>query len=180
MWNQTQFSRIAFLDSDAFPVANIDDIFDISTPQNCVPERLEMEDLAHVKEICDYVFSGVEILNYKEINGGVLVLAPNPAMHARLLRNSDKTDQFDNSMAEQAFLNWQFNPTGAFPTHFIPRAYNGFMPSPDEQNKLKIVHEKLWIFDTWGAKIFDTTWTEMVQFYDGSTFMGLRKSDGTA
>ena len=178
MWNQTQFSRIAFLDSDAFPLQNIDDIFDISTPQKCIAARLEPEDLAQEQEICDYVFAGTEMLDTKEINGGVAVLSPNTAMHARLLRNMVKTDQFDASMVEQGFLNWQFNVSGAFPTNFLPRAYNGFFPQPDERVKLKVVHEKLWAMDPWGDKIFDSTWTEMLQFYDSPSFLEARQRDG--
>ena len=180
MWNQTQFSRIAFLDSDAFPLQNIDDIFDISTPQTCVSSKLELEDLAHEQEICEYVFAGTEMLDSKEINGGVTVLSPNPAMHAHLLRNMVKTDQFDASMVEQGFLNWQFKASGAFPTQFLPRAYNGFFPQPNERFQLKVVHEKLWAVDLWGDDIFNSTWTEMLQFYDSSAFVEMRQNDGMA
>ena len=178
MWNQTQFTRIAFLDSDAFPLQNIDSIFDISRPQKCIPEKLEAEDLARKEEICDYVFSGIEMMGTQEINGGVEVLTPNQAMHARLLRNLDKTDQFDNKMVEQAFLNWQFNVSGPFPTNFIPRAYNGFFPQPGERYELKVVHEKLWMFDPWGDKIFESTWMEMLRFYDGGGLSDMRQRDG--
>ena len=180
MWNQTQFTRIAFLDSDAFPLQNIDDIFDISTPQKCVAQKLEPEDLTHEQEICDYIFAGTEMLDTKEINGGVAVLSPNTAMHTRLLRNMVKTDQFDASMVEQGFLNWQFNVSGPFPTNFLPRAYNGFFPQPDERFQLKVVHEKLWALDLWGDNLFNSTWTEMLQFYDSPNFLELRQRDGMA
>lgn len=178
MWNQTEYTRIAFLDSDAFPLQNIDEIFDISSPQKCIADKIEPEDVAHQKEICDYVFSGVEMMNDKQINGGVQVLSPNSAMHARLLRNMVHTDKFDSSMVEQGYLNWQFSVTGAFPTNFIPRAYNGFFPQITERFTLKVVHEKLWMSDPWGDKLFDNMWAEMLRFYDSGKFAEIRQSDG--
>ncbi len=178
MWNQTQFTRIAFLDGDAFPLQQGDDIFEAARPQKCVREKLDAADLAAVDEICDYVFSGVPMLNGAEISMAVAVLAPNEAMHARLLRNMDQTDKFDNSLVEQGYLSFQFERGGAFPVQHLPRMFNGYYPQPEERWSLKIVHEKLWIFDVWGDGLFEQGNSEMVRFYDSEEFVERRKRDG--
>jgi alpha-N-acetylglucosamine transferase len=35
MWTETDFERILFLDADALPLANIDDMFDQAPEQRC-------------------------------------------------------------------------------------------------------------------------------------------------
>lgn len=178
MWNQTQFTRITFLDGDAFPLQQVDDIFEAARPQKCIREKLDAVDLAVADDICDYVFSGVQVIDHDEINMAVAVFSPNKAMHARLLRNMDQTDHFDNAMVEQAYLGYQFETGGAFPKQFLPRRFNGYYPQPEERWSLKIVHEKLWIFDIWGDNLFEEGNKEMVRFYDSEEFVNLRKGDG--
>ncbi|TAQ89011.1 hypothetical protein B7494_g2676 [Chlorociboria aeruginascens] len=183
MWNQTDFKRIAFMDSDAFPIENIDHIFYHADSQRCRSERLDSDDSERLTEICDYIFAGTPIMWLKEINVGVMVFEPNKAMHARLLRNFVKTDEYDNKMAEQAFLNWQFNSDGPFPASFLGREYNGFYPQPDEEGKLKVVHEKLWAFSgdpsaaAWTGHLFEDTWNDMIKFYDSPEFKEARMKD---
>ena len=178
MWNQTQFTRIAFLDGDAFPVQQSDAIFETARPQQCLREKLDPADLAVADEICDYVFSAVPMLDDSEISMAVAVLAPNEAMHARLLRNMDQTDKFDNALVEQAYLSYQFERQGAFPVQHLPRMFNGYYPQPEERWELKIVHEKLWIFDVWGDGLFERGNEEMVAFYDSEAFVERRRGDG--
>ena len=179
MWNQTQFSLIAFLDSDAFPLKPLDDIFEISNLQRCKAELLtNSEDKAMEDEICDYVFSGVRMMYVQEINVGVTVFNPNKAMHKRLVRESSDPNNFDNNMAEQAFLNKYFGQDSPFPTQFIPREYNGFFANADEEDKLKVLHEKLWAFTggaTWAEGMFENTHKEMISFYESEVFKKRRK-----
>ena len=180
MWNQTDFSRIAFLDCDAFPVKNIDDIFVVAEGQRCNKSALAGEDAEHADEICDYTFAGVEVAAFHAINVGVVVLEPNVRMHQRLLRNYPKVDQYDNNMAEQAFLNWQFNQSSPFPTLYLDREWNGYFPQPDEEGKFYIVHEKLWAWDDiapWLKKIWTDGWRDMVAFYDSRDFQSARAED---
>ena len=178
MWNQTQFTRITFLDGDAFPLKQPDDIFEVAQTQKCIREKLDAVDLAVADDICDYVFSGVQVMDQDQINMAVAVFSPNEAMHARLLRNMDQTDKFDNAMVEQAYLSYQFESMGAFPKQFLPRKFNGYYPQPDERWSLKIVHEKLWIFDVWEDGLFEKGNQEMVSFYNSEAFVDARKKDG--
>lgn len=181
IWGQTDFSRIVFLDLDAFPVQNLDSIFEdsVAPRQHCKPELLPAEDKAHEREICDYVFAGAGL--WDGINVGVVVLEPNRYMHERLLRESQDTTKFDNKMAEQAFLNYAFGKTGPFPPHEIGREWNGYYPQEGEAGLLKVVHEKLWIFGDltgWTKNIFHDGWDEILALYESPQFELLRKQDG--
>jgi hypothetical protein len=185
MWKETEFSRILFLDADAFPVTNLDSMFDISPTQDCVEDKLQANDyLEDGTKICEpYVFAGVPQDPFNEtdinINVGSMVFSPSEKMHQRLLQNYVKTDQYNCLMAEQAFLNWQFSVNGAFPPTQLEREYGGFFPAEDEEGKLKVVHEKLWSEErTWLKAEWLTQWEEMLSFYTGPDFVERRKSDG--
>ena len=179
MWAQTQFSLIAFLDSDAFPLKPIDDIFEVAKPQQCRKDLItDPGDRKREKELCDYVFAGAKMMYVDEINVGVTVFNPNKAMHDRLIRESANPNNFDNNMAEQAFLNKYFSKLGPFPMQFIPREYNGFWANDDEEEKLKVIHEKLWAFTgnaKWAEGLFERTHWEMVKWYESEEFKKLRK-----
>jgi len=180
MWAHTNFSRIAFLDSDAFPLKNIDDIFDLAKPQRCVPAKLGAQDSLHQVEMCDYTFAGVELLDAK-VNVGVMVIKPNIWMHERLLRDMKTPDLFNHAEAEQGFLNWAFQKGGPFPAKMLPREYNGFFPRPEDEHVLKVVHEKLWAVNPqappWIAPLWANGWKEMVEFYDSPEFKRARERD---
>ncbi|KAL9050141.1 MAG: hypothetical protein Q9162_006812 [Coniocarpon cinnabarinum] len=182
MWNQTQFSLIAFLDSDAFPLQPLDDIFTVSTSQTCHKDRLtHTDDIRNANTdpyFCNFTFAGSKMMYIPEINVGVTVFNPNPSMHRRLLRESADPNNFDNNMAEQAFLNKYFSQDGPFPMRFIPREWNGFWANDDEEKSLKVVHEKLWAFTgnaKWAEGLFERTHLEMVAFYEGEEFLRRRK-----
>lgn len=182
IWAQTDFARIAFLDLDAFPVANIDGLFDESVvPRGkCKSALLPAEDKVHVDDICDYVWAGHGGVGF--INVGVVVLEPNVYMHERLLRESQDTSKFDKTMAEQAFLNYAFGDTGPFPpTAFLGREWNGYYPHEGEEGKLKVVHEKLWILgdmNKWTENIFSDGWDEILSLYESEQFVATREKDG--
>lgn len=179
IWGETEFSRVLFLDIDAFPLQNVDEIFDLAEKQKCRKELLPEEDQAKVDGICDYVFAGTEISDSKEINVGVMVLEPNKAMQQRLLREAKHTENFDNNMAEQAFLNHAFGKNSAFPTQFLDREWNGFFPQEGEEGYLKIIHEKLWSMnDHWAENYFADTWKDMLLTYEAKEFLKRRRSDG--
>lgn len=191
MWAQTDFKRIAFLDLDAFPFHNIDGLFDTSKEQRCKKELLPAEDKKHEQEICDYQFSGTSVGPVPEINVGVVVFNPNKAMHKYLMRESMDLSKFDNSMAEQAFLNYAYRPDGPFPLSFVDREWNGFFPGqadfPDGlPGNLKIVHEKLWAISDdpkdplyFAKKFFPDTWADMLKLYESREFEELRALDGS-
>lgn len=182
MWGQTDFSRIAFLDADTFPMFNLDDIFEVAQVQNCKSDLLMAEEGGD--NICEYVFaSAPEPMSPPSFNVGVTVFSPNTAMHHRLLSNFARTDMYDNTMAEQAFLNWQFGHNSAFPVQMLDRTWNGCLPGENEEGKLKIVHGKLWLpgmveMPVWLRTVFGDGWKEMVGFYESHIFKSLREAYG--
>jgi inositol 3-alpha-galactosyltransferase len=190
MWAETDFSRIIFLDADAFPVTCIDDMFDIAPLQHCVRNKLELYDhLPPLEPVCeDYVFAGVP-QNYDDpndlnINVGAMVFSPSERQHARLIQNYRKTDRYDCEMAEQAFLNWQFNPAGAYPPTKLEREWGGFFPKEADEGRLKVVHEKLWSGNiaeesgVWLKVEWETGWGEMVEWYENEEFRREREKTG--
>ncbi|KAH8726387.1 nucleotide-diphospho-sugar transferase, partial [Phaeosphaeriaceae sp. PMI808] len=181
MWAETSFSRILFLDADAFPLSNIDPMFDLAPVQKCNPDHLGLDDfLADHTPVCeDYIFAGVPqnavSAEQPEINVGAMVFIPSKGMHARLVQNYQKTMHYDCSMAEQAFLNWQFSPLGAYPPTKLEREWGGFFPKEDEVGKLKVVHEKLWAIDKgWMKEEWEGGWRELVTWYGSDEFAKAR------
>jgi hypothetical protein len=185
MWNETEFSRILFLDADAFPLANIDNMFDLAPENACVEGRMQLDDfLADRTPVCEpYVFAGVphnpSSKDSIDINVGSMVFSPSKMMHQRLVQNYVKTDRYNCLMAEQAFLNWQFSVSGAFPASSLAREYGAFFPREDEKGLLKIVHEKLWAAEwAWLREEWESGWREMLGFYGSREFTEARRKDG--
>lgn len=183
MWNQTEFSRIAYLDSDAFPLANIDALFPLAKEQVCKKDLLRKEDRTHASELCDYVFTG-HWEDELTINAGVMVFKPNVAMHALLLEETHRSTDFDNGYVEQALLNHVFRPDGPFPpsTPGLSEAWNGFPNTPSKGGALYILHAKIWamFFEQprdWTTNLFNDTWWKMIDLYESDKFDTLRTKD---
>lgn len=239
IWAQVDFDRVVLLDTDAFPIENIDGVFDVLEERECKrdliskqvakherkvkregdaedegaeegeeaekgeeskdeehhddeqnkeenkPETSENPDLdeRELSSACTYVFAAVEH-KFSQFNGGVLIVKPNLAMHARLLRHMT-TDSFFAQTMEQAFLNEFFKQDGPFPAQLIDRTWNGFVPQEDEEGKLKVFHDKLWKMEgwldrniTWAKGMFNQSWDEMLNLYESEEFVGVRKQDG--
>lgn len=182
MWVETDFSRIIFLDADAFPLQNIDEMFSIAPIQRCDSKKMELSDhLPDFSPVCeDYIFAGVpqdfENPSAPNINVGSMIFTPSTRQHARLMQNYMKTDHYDCAMAEQAFLNWQFSPDGSHPPTKLDRMWGGFFPKEDEEGKLKVVHEKLWSANIWSEtgvwlkREWERGWEEMVEWYESEEF----------
>ncbi|KAG9193557.1 hypothetical protein G6011_03592 [Alternaria panax] len=184
MWKEVEFERILFLDADAFPLTNIDEMFELAPVQECVPENLHLDDFLPDGPICEpYVFAGVPQdgfnATHPNINVGSMVFTPSLRMHARLLQNYAKTDMYDCAMAEQAFLNWQFGPESAYPGTRLDRQWDGFFPTEgDGDGRLKVVHEKIWVAkDGWMKEEWEKGWNEMVEFYESEEFATAREND---
>ncbi|KAI4675404.1 uncharacterized protein J4E84_010146 [Alternaria hordeiaustralica] len=184
MWKETEFERILFLDADAFPLSNMDEMFELAPIQECIPEKLHLDDFLEDGPVCEpYIFAGVaQDLDAKHpnINVGSMVFTPSSRMHARLLQNYVKTDNYNCLMAEQAFLNWQFGPEGAYPGTKLERQWGGFFPTEGEgDGSLKVVHEKLWVAEHgWMKDEWEKGWKDMIAFYQSKNFANARKSDG--
>lgn len=187
MWNEVEFQRILFSDADAFPLANIDEMFELAPMQTCDETKMQIDDfLADRTPVCEsYIFAGVPqdplVSLNSNINVGSMVFTPSSRMHKRLLQNYVKTDHYDCRMAEQAFLDWQFSPNGAFPAAPLDRVWGGFFPKEEEEGKLKVVHEKIWVAEEgWLKKEWERTWEEMLAFYSSASFAEAREATGIA
>lgn len=185
MWKETEFARIAFLDADAFPLSNLDDMFNQASARSCDEAKLSVDDyLSDQHPVCEnFVFAGVPQDPFNPngmVNGGLLLFTPSKRMHQRLLQNYLKMDRYDVSLVEQGFLGWQFSHEGAFPATPLAREWGAFFPQEEEEGKLKVVHEKIWVAkDGWMQREWQDTWIEMSQFYMSPEFMEARTRDGT-
>jgi alpha-N-acetylglucosamine transferase len=186
MWNETQFSKIAYFDSDAVPLRRMDEIFEVADTWHCKEDLLDEQDKAHAAEMCDYTLAGVPILPFPAVgvNGGMLVLSPNQYMLERLLRMAPQTDKYDSGIMEQGLLEWAYDWQGAFPAHQLERKYNGVFPKAEEAESLYVVHQKIWNKDydkeglTWATRLWDDSWEAMRAFYTSQDFIDARKRDG--
>lgn len=181
MWHQLEFSRIAYLDGDAFPILNIDGLFDIAKWQMCKPELLPPGDQPVSKEICRYTFAGFN--DFNGINAGVLVFNPNEPMYGRLIRESLNQTNFDNGFMEQALLHYTYNPDGPFPPGEFNQSWNAGPDLTRDGVKQFIVHHKLWATEyddekVWYKKEFKHTWADMLEFYASDDFKKARKEAG--
>jgi hypothetical protein len=95
-----------------------------------------------------------------------------------------KTDEYDNTYAEQTFFQWHFAENGPFPAQLLPRKYNAYFPKDSDEGKVSVVHEKLWSLHNhrpkWLVNIWDEGWQEMVEFFDSPAFALARERDGQA
>lgn len=187
MWLETEFQRIHFLDADAFPVANIDPVFDLAESRTCFEPKMTFDDLLlpDKSTVCEpYVFAGVPQNSFDplnpEVNVGSMTFTPSVRMHQRLVQNYLKLDKYDCLMAEQAYLNWQFDPKSGYPPTLLERQWGGFFPKDDEEGKLKVVHEKLWMIDHgWMKQEWEGEWEKLRQFFESDEFATARKARGT-
>lgn len=182
MWNQTDFSRIAYLDSDAFPLINIDLLFseEVVPTQTCNKALLSDEDQKDADSLCNYSFGAVRE-NSRMMNAGVMVLQPNEAMYSVLLREYHDGRNFDNGFVEQALLTYVFRQDGPFPPTVLPEAWNGTPKVRDDGRALFILHAKIWVLlfkvDHWASSIWEDTWNDLVQLYEEPVFAQIRAHD---
>lgn len=173
MWKQTDFSRILYLDTDAFPLTHLDELFDVAKEQTC--KEKDGKD----PEACQYVFTAVaQEKGY--LNAGLLLLKPDLAMHARLIRDIEDRDAYDQNMVEQAFLNHEFSPKGPFPAQLLERKWNALYTTNEDEGKINVIHEKIWIMlpEHFASNYFKDTWDAMIRLYESDDFVEMRREDG--
>ncbi|KAI9717935.1 MAG: hypothetical protein M1828_007027 [Chrysothrix sp. TS-e1954] len=187
MWNQTQFSRIAFLSTDAHPLVNIDRIFahaEEPSAQRCVASELQFRDAQHIDDMCRYTFAVGRLPTSEQIDPEVMVFSPNFFMHKRLVRAAGRTDKFDNEHPDRGLLMWMFAGDGPFPGRFLDRHWDAVGDlENEERGKISIVHEEaLWRSKEdrpeWMRGMFASKWMEMVRFFDDKDFAKIRRRDG--
>jgi hypothetical protein len=202
VWAEVEWDRIVFLDSDAFPVTNIDDLFDEVPVQRCKEEMLSPEDKAVVNngkggdEMCNYVYGGVQQFTADNINAGMLVIKPNLDLHAKILRAARSRQGYELQDMEQGILKSMnaFSFEGPFPVFRMKQIWNAlpeyYLEYRDkglekEHGKIRVLHSKLWN-RAWGGYInatelndrWDVDWMTMCRFFDdvGSGFEEARKT----
>ncbi len=200
LWKEVDWKMLAFLDSDAFPIINIDDIFQMAPEQRCRVEALSPEDrevvenAASGQNMCDYVYAGVPHLTFDNINAGVLVLKPNLDMHAKLIRAATRTGDYHMGDMEQGVLKSKnaFAADGAFPVKLLTKNWNAL---PEyyierlegdkhvEDGEVRILHVKMWnrFWGSWNNLVhlndkWDIDWMKMSRFYDSEQFVEARKT----
>lgn len=201
IWKETEWERIVFLDSDAFPITNIDDVFDLMPVQRCKKELLGPEDKAVVdsdkgEDMCNYVYAGVWQTVPSQINAGMLVIKPNLQMHAKLVKAARSTGDYDIRDMEQGVLRSKnaFAADGPFPVNSISPVWNGL---PEYYSKylregleskvgpMKILHVKMWN-RLWGVStnltqlndMWDLDWMKMCRFYDSDEGFVIARKTG--
>jgi lipopolysaccharide biosynthesis glycosyltransferase len=154
VWNQTQFTKVVFLDADTLPVKNIDQLFDHLDPQ-------QPDNIAASPDI-----------GWPDIfNSGVFVACPNvntfKALTQRAAEDPSGANSFDGG--DQGLLNQYFE--GRW--HRIPFTYN-VTPSTSYQyvpaytyfqNRVSLVHfigsTKPWQGETPGNREFVYKWRQI-------------------
>ncbi|KAH0592262.1 hypothetical protein MHUMG1_10008 [Metarhizium humberi] len=200
VWKQVEWKRIVFLDSDAFPIRNMDDIFDLVPEQQCNKAALRPEDQAVVgngkggEDMCNYVYAGVAQFQLDNINAGMLVLKPNLDMHAKLIRAARSTADYDVRDMEQGVLKSKnaFAADGPFPVQRLPPIWNA-LPEyytkylGDEakwtEGPIRVLHVKMWnrLWGSWNNlthlnDMWDLDWMKMCRFFDSDDFVKARTS----
>ncbi len=101
IWEQTDYSKLIFLDADTVVLKNIDELFNVDE--------------------LGAVMGGSAMLNYKGIESGVLVLRPNINTMNGIL-DALESDTYDIIMSDQSFLNDYFLKHGTI--NLIPETFN--------------------------------------------------------
>ncbi|KAG5987385.1 hypothetical protein E4U43_005089 [Claviceps pusilla] len=198
LWREVEWERIAFLDSDAFPIRNIDDVFDVVPQQQCKKDALDAKDDAVVRkkmggeDMCDYVYAGVAQFSIDNINAGMLVLKPNLDMHAKLLRAARKTEDYDVAHMEQGVLKSKnaFAADGPFPVYRLPSIWNALPEyyikyraenAEAAEGPIRVLHVKMWnrLWGSWNNlthlnDMWDLDWMKMCRFFDSDDFVRAR------
>ncbi|TWU70746.1 hypothetical protein ED733_000449 [Metarhizium rileyi] len=198
LWKQIEWKRIVFLDSDAFPVRNIDDIFTLVPEQQCNKDALDANDGAVVnngkggEDMCNYVYAGVAQFQLDNINAGMLVLKPNLDMHAKLIRAAKRTSDYNVRDMEQGVLRSKnaFAADGPFPVNRLPPIWNAlpeyyikYLEDNAEatEGPIRVLHVKMWnrLWGSWNNlthlnDVWDLDWMKMCRFYDSDDFVKAR------
>ncbi|MBE3049551.1 glycosyltransferase family 8 protein [Candidatus Bathyarchaeota archaeon] len=120
LWNQTQFSKIVYIDADIVAYRAPDELFDIDAPFSAAPD-----------------------IGWPDIfNTGVMVLKPDPAEYERLRAKAEDGVSFDG--ADQGLLNMHFGANYnriSFTYNVTPSAHYQYIPAYKHfQSSIKMVH----------------------------------------
>lgn len=115
MWQLDSYARIGYLDADMLPMKNFDDVLeaedDLMAVRNCFCGMPPGE-----RDRCPQVPENEN----RAFNAGFLVLRPDPALFRRWEKQLEEADHSRWRMAEQDFLNEQYEHSYVE----LPRTYN--------------------------------------------------------
>jgi alpha-N-acetylglucosamine transferase len=147
LWEQTQFSRIVYLDADTLPFRAPDELFSIDTPFAAAPE-----------------------LGFPDcFNSGVMVLEPSHTTYEELRQLGLKGESFDGG--DQGLLNVKFRQweklSFMYNMELYP-TYRLYMPAVNKwKDEIKIIHfigkRKPWAVDPNEKPIDDTAYSKFYQ-----------------
>ena len=180
LWKHIEFKKIVFLDSDAFPIDNIDDLFNVQ-PRQC---------LSGERETCEYLFAGAEMSDTDhDLNGGVFVMSPSLEWHRKLLSSVMRTAEYDSRTAEQGLLDspLAFGLKGTHPRETLPQTYNADKEFYERNrfvyndSSIRVLHCKMWspLSTLWAPEMsvrWDVDWMTMSRFYDDPGFEFARRN----
>lgn len=180
MWRQTDFTRVAYMDSDAFALQNIDKLLELAPDTLCKVDQLVPEDQLYQADVCNYGFAA-RMEGDDGINGGVMVIKPDMAMYQRLVRESQDTSDWDTGYMEQSFLSHAFHRKGPFPPVEIGEEWNAFQDDRDKGIDIQILHDKMWAHyfedHAWPEANYHEAWDRMKVLYESDDFTRMRTED---
>lgn len=120
LWNQTQFSKIVYVDADIVAYRAPEELFDIDAPFSAAPD-----------------------IGWPDIfNSGVMVLTPDETEYARLADLADRGVSFDG--ADQGLLNQHFGTNYnriSFTYNVTPSAHYQYIPAFNHfQHNISMAH----------------------------------------
>ncbi|QIW96273.1 hypothetical protein AMS68_001791 [Peltaster fructicola] len=151
IFEQVEYDKICYLDTDILIVKNMDGVFDdpateiqstLDKGENVEAAFPEHYMFAARTDSWDYEHSS-ENPNY--FNGGFLVFKPSQAMFNYYMELAKTQDLFDWGMMEQSLLNYAHRQGGSMPWQQMRKEWITDHPTEDDYNKgLKAFHDKFW------------------------------------
>ncbi|ORY77035.1 hypothetical protein BCR37DRAFT_158727 [Protomyces lactucae-debilis] len=153
LWNEPDYSTIAYFDHNAFPIKNVNGIFDALQLQRCVLSKMNAAEKALGDDFCLYAFGTVPLgKDYfdmdNQISEHTLVLDPNPLIHKKLVESRGAIqDTLPNARAKHRDLylvNAFFSASGSHPAQKLGREYGVSAPTYADDESARVIHEKIW------------------------------------
>jgi alpha-N-acetylglucosamine transferase len=144
LWNMTEYSRLAFFDSNTLPVQRVDRIFEIHSRRNGGDEWLfaAVNDQPCLSYPDQFINKPSPSLAF---NTNVFVLMPTESQAQYISSAWQDGSDIDSRRTWRDMLQWSYRRDGPFPWLELSRIYN--TPScqrPVFDDGVKIWHGKLW------------------------------------
>lgn len=172
LWEQTQYEKIVYLDSDILVLGDLSVLFHMTTaPLAAVPGKVLLL-LTPIDYVSDWDSMGKPS---RELNGGMLVLRPNASLVPVMLEAA--RTMHPGITLEQSFLSryfdWQvLSPAFNSPANMYLRAPSTFMGT----RVVHYTHAKPWQpdddrFQVWFRDVHELWWRAFDDMQRGYTFL---------